>query len=297
MKYTGVTYRPPFEASSLLLQVTQGCSHNRCSFCTMYRDVPFQIEDLKQIEKDLDEANLYYPYVKRVFLENGDPLVLSAAQLKAIAKLIHQKLPYVETIAMYAFINNIKTKTDDELKELRQLGINELNIGVESGLDEALKHMEKGYTSDEAIYELLRLKKAGIDFGANIIFGMAGPKLRRENAIKTAKLINQTKPYLIFTGTLHADQGCPLYEELHAGTFQESTIGEYMEEEEILLEHLNITNCYYFGLHPSNVVRMQGFLSEDKEKLLAHLRQQRSHLTKEQLSTIAKRVQEGSIVM
>lgn len=136
--------------------------------------------------------------------------MLSTDRLVAIAELIHQKLPNVDTIAMYASIPNIKNKTDAELRQLRSLGINELNIGVESGLDEALKQLNKGYTAAEAEYELLRLRSAGIDYGANVIFGSAGPELRRENAIKTAQLINKTTPYLIFTGTIHADVGCEL---------------------------------------------------------------------------------------
>ena len=154
MKYTGNIYRPPFEARSLLLQVTVGCSHNKCAFCTMYRDVPFSVEPLSQIEADLKEASRYAPQVTRVFLENGDPFVLSADKLCAIAERIYRYLPKVKTIAMYASILNIKTKTDAELLRLRKLGINELNIGVESGLDTALIRMNKGYSRDQAIYEL-----------------------------------------------------------------------------------------------------------------------------------------------
>ena len=205
-----IMYRPPFEAGSFLLEVTKGCSHNQCSFCTMYRDVPFRLLSMEDVETQIRDASVYATLINRVFLENGDAFVLSADKLKEIAELIHSYLPRVGTIAMYASIKNIRGKTDEELKTLRQMGINELNIGVESGLDEALEYMNKGYTSDEASYQLNRLKKAGIDYGANIIFGCAGPNLRKENAIATAKLLNETKPYLIFTGTFHADPGCPL---------------------------------------------------------------------------------------
>ena len=144
MHYTGTIYRPPFEARSLLLQVTTGCSHNRCSFCTMYRDEQFGVEPLEQVEADLQEAREYVPNVTRVFLENGDPFVLSADRLEEIAVMVHAYLPKVETIAMYASIKNVIGKTDEELKRLRILGINELNIGVESGLDDALSYMNKG---------------------------------------------------------------------------------------------------------------------------------------------------------
>ena len=232
MKYTGLTYRPPFEARSLLLQVTAGCSHNQCSFCTMYRDVPFAVETMEQIEKDLQEAQEYVPNITRVFLENGDPFCLSADRLKAIAVKIHEYLPKVETIAMYASIKNIRGKSDEELKQLRALGINELNIGVESGLDDALNRMNKGYDAGQALYELKRLNDAGMDYGANIIFGCAGEGRSEENAAATALLLNETKPYLIFTGTIHADPGCPLYDDLQNKTTTDSTFGEYLDEEE-----------------------------------------------------------------
>lgn len=278
MHYTGTIYRPPFEARSLLLQVTTGCSHNRCSFCTMYRDEPFRVEPLEQIEEDLAEARQYVPNVTRVFLENGDPFALSADRLEQIAVMIHAYLPRVETIAMYASIKNVIGKSDEELRRLRNLGINELNIGVESGLDEALAYMNKGYTSEQAKYELNRLKSAGIDYGANIILGCAGPELRHENAAATAALLNETKPYLIFTGTIHSDPGCPLYEDIQNGRFVESTFGEYLDEEEELLKLLELTDCYLFGLHPSNIVTMHGNLPEDKAVMLDLIRKRREEL-------------------
>lgn len=295
MNYTGITYRPPFEARSLLLQVTAGCSHNRCSFCTMYRDVPFRVEPMEQIEADLREASRYADYISRVFLENGDPFALSADRLIRIAEKIHEYLPKVDTIAMYASIKNIQSKTDEELKRLRELGINELNIGVESGLDEALTLMNKGYTAEQAARELKRLKAAGMDYGANIIFGAAGSGRHLENAEATAQLLNKTQPYLIFTGTIHADPGCPLYDDLKRGSFIENTFEEYLEEEERLVSLLNLENCLYFGLHSSNVVPMQGYLPEDKQALLNEIARKRKQLER-RLQERPVRQQEGSII-
>lgn len=295
MKYTGITYRPPFEAGSLLLQVTQGCSHNLCSFCTMYRDVPFRIESLEQIEADLKEAAAYAPDCKRVFLENGDPFVLSAGRLIQIAELIHRYLPKTETIAMYASVKNIQGKTDEELKMLKSIGVNELNIGVESGLDDALRLMHKGYDAGQALHELNRLKSAGIDYGANIIFGAAGKGKWNENAKATAELLNETKPYLIFTGTVHADPGCPLYNDLENGHFVENTFEEYLEEEKLLISLLDLPGCLYFGLHPSNVVPMQGYLNRDKTKLLDEIERKRSYLGN-RISERPIRYGEGAII-
>ena len=295
MHYTGTIYRPPFEARSLLLQVTIGCSHNKCSFCTMYRDEPFRMEPLDQIEEDLVEARQYVPNVTRVFLENGDPFALSADRLEQIAVMIHAYLPRVETIAMYASVKNVIGKSDEELRRLRNLGINELNIGVESGLDEALAYMNKGYTSDQAKHELNRLKSAGIDYGANIILGCAGAERRHENAAATAALLNETKPYLIFTGTIHSDPGCPLYDDMQSGRFVESTFGEYLDEEEELLELLDLTECYLFGLHPSNIVTMHGNLPEDKAAMLELIRKRREELAN-RLNERPVRYGEGAVL-
>ncbi len=215
---------------------------------------------------------------QRVFLENGDAFVLSADRLEQIAGMIYAKLPQVQTITMYASILNVRTKTDEELRRLRALGINELNIGVESGLDEALTLMNKCYTAAEAKDELLRLRSAGFDYCLNTIFGAAGSAHRRENAEATAALLNATKPFLIFTGTVHADPGCPLYEGMQSGAFVEPTFGEYLEEEALLLNRLTLEDTYFFGVHPSNVLPMRGLLPRDKEAMLDAIQEMRAHL-------------------
>lgn len=278
MHYTGPVYRPPFEANSLLLQVTEGCSHNKCAFCTMYRETPFAVCPAEQVEADIDEAARRWPNAKRVFLENGDAFVLSADRLERIAEAIRAKLPKVETITMYASILNIRAKTDEELRRLRALGVNELNIGVESGLDEALTLMNKCYTAKEAGDELRRLRSAGYDFCLNIIFGAAGAEKRRENAEATAALLNAAKPFLIFTGTVHADPGCPLYEDMRSGAFTEPTFGEYLEEEALLLERLELEDTYFFGVHPSNVLPMRGVLPRDREAMLDAIQKMRAQM-------------------
>ena len=290
-----VMYRPPFEAGSFLLEVTKGCSHNRCSFCTMYRNVPFRVLRDEVIIRQLEEVKPYASRIRRVFLENGDPFALSADRLLHIAEMIHCRLPAVETIAMYASVGNIRGKMDAELTALRKAGFNELNIGVESGLDLVLIAMNKGYTAAQAGDALLRLKRAGIEWGANVIFGGAGAGNSRENAEATAALLNKTRPYLIFTGTIHADAGCPLYEEMKQGRFLEPTIGEYLDEEEQFLSWLDLDECFYFGLHPSNIVPMQGCLRRDREKLIQEIRSSRQ-LYQDRLDERPFRGEEGTIV-
>ncbi len=204
MDYTGSLYRPPYEANSLLLQVTVGCAHNNCSFCTMYKDVKFGTAKLEQIEKDLQEAQVMHGKVRRVFLVNGDAFVLSAKRLKQIAELIIQYLPTVETITMYASINNIKSKTDEELSELSDLRINDLWVGVETGHKKTLKYLNKGFELEDSYTQLKRLNRAGIQHIDIIMYGSAGMGKGTENAIASAKLINESRPTGIAIMTMGA---------------------------------------------------------------------------------------------
>lgn len=295
MKYTGPVYRPPFEADSLLIQVTAGCSHNRCSFCTMYKDVPFQTEEMEQIENDIREAVILRPHAKRIFLVNGDPFVLSFGKLKAIAEKINEILPGVETIAMYASINNISSKTDWELRELRRLKINDLNIGVESGMQEVVEHFNKGFTVDEAKMQLRRLSDAGIDFSANIIIGAAGGENFRSNAASNISFLNEIKPKLIFVAALHVDPGSQLEAECERGVFRESTLREYIEEQIEMLSGLELENSYFFGLHTSNPIKVHGMLPARKQVMVETLKRGLESISPEYLDAHPERGLEGAI--
>ena len=200
MSLTGMVYRPPYEANSLLLQVTQGCSHNKCTFCYMYPDIPFSVCPMEQVEADIDEATRYCPDVERVFLEHGDAFVLSADRLIQIADAIHAKLPRAKTIAMYASIQNIRHKTDADLRRLHECGIGGLDIGVESGLDAALQYMNKGHTAEEAREQLLRLTDAAYGRGSA---GAASAPHRRGHRIQL-----QRDPRLWRCGALARKRRC-----------------------------------------------------------------------------------------
>ena len=295
MNMTGIVYRPPYEANSLLLQVTLGCSHNKCTFCYMYPDVQFKVCPMEEVEADIEEATHYCPNVKRVFLEHGDAFVLSAEKLLKIADAIHRKLPRVETIAMYASIQNIKSKTDEELRQLRTAGIHGLDIGVESGLDAALTYMNKGHTAAEAREQLLRLTEAGMDYSFNAILGCGGAELWKENADATADLINAVQPHLLFIGSLHAQPGCRLYQDMRNGTFKECTIGQLLDEQERLIRRLDLKDTYYFGSHPSNLVPMQARLPDQKQDMIEAVQETREQLCAH-LDEFPARGGEGSIL-
>lgn len=295
MNMTGIVYRPPYEAESLLLQVTKGCSHNKCTFCYMYPDVKFSVCPIEEVRADIAEAAEINPDYERVFLEHGDAFVLSADRLLEIADAIHEKLPKVKTIAMYASIQNIRQKTDDELKKLHDAGIGGLDIGVESGLDEALVYMNKGHTAKEAEEQLKRLTEAGIDYSFNAIIGCAGSDLWKENAEATAELINAVQPHLLFLGTLHAQKGCRLFEDMKNGTFKECTIGQLLDEQEHLIRCLDLKDTIYFGSHPSNLVPMLAKLPKHKDEMIRHIHEMRKHYNSN-LDEIPMRAAEGAIL-
>ena len=291
-----MVFRPPLESQSFLLMVTHSCSHNKCSFCSMYRDIPFGIESEENIEEQLKMFTQFSSRFQRVFLVNGDAFVLSADQLSRIADLVHIYLPKATTITMFASINNIRTKTDEDLLRLREAGINELNIGLESGLEYALHWMNKGYTAQEAEKQLLRLRHAGIDFSANIIFGSAGRGRWKENAEATAGLLNKVKPYMIFTTSLFAYPNCPLYDDMRSGRFQECTLGDLLDEEGYFLSLLDLQKCDYIAMHPSNVTPKRGMLPESKESLLSEVWKTRSKYS-EQLDLLPVRGEEGTFIL
>lgn len=285
MNYTHPVYRPPFEANSLLLQVTAGCSHNKCAFCSMYKNVPFHIEKIEQIEKDLVEARRLYPRVKRVFLVSGDPFVLKANQLSRIAEKVNHHMPEVETITMYASIANIASKSDEELKALRSLNINDLNIGLESGLSSVVKDLHKGFTIEQAKIQIERLKAASFDFSLNIIIGAAGSSLWEANALASAKIVNELQPHLIFVAALHLEEDCELATRLQLGSFIENTLLENIEEEIMFLQNLELDQTRFFAVHPSNAIPVDGYLPQDKSKILRILKNGRDTIEAKWLNT------------
>lgn len=290
MHYTGPIYRPPYEAQSLLLQVTVGCAHNKCIYCTMYKDIKFCAEPLEQIKEDILEAKeTYGNSLRRVFLVNGDAFVLSASKLTAIAELIHEHLPSVNVITMYASINNIKAKTDEELAALRKLKINELWIGVETGDRETLEYLNKGFTLDDTYTQLERLNKAGIQHIDIFMFGTGGRGKGSQHAKNTAKLINTIKPAAIATTTLGAFGDSKLAEDVEKGIFDPATELEVLEEQKELLNLIDVDGIYYLGIHAINTVSFDAQLPKDRDKAIRAIDNAINTLDKEFLHGVQKR--------
>ncbi|GAA0177656.1 radical SAM protein [Clostridium sediminicola] len=290
MHYTGPVYRHPLEANTLLLQVTSGCSHNKCTFCTMYKDVPFKVDSLEQIESDLIEARQNFRHLNRIFLENADPFVLSAEKLKRIGKLIVKYFPEMETISTYASISNLKNKSVEDLRELKELRFNDLYVGVESGYDDALRFMNKGYSAKDAYEQLKKLNVVGIDFMALLILGVGGKGSSTINTIETAKLMNATNPKMISVIPISIFPGSKLEEKYKAGEFVLPTELEVIEEEKVLIELLDVKNSYFYGLHSNNLVRVSGMLPNDKEKMLEIIDESMLLLDDEELNSKIYRI-------
>lgn len=269
MNYEGTTYRPPPEADTPLLQVTVGCTHNKCTFCNMYRDVRFRRIPMKQIESDLRELREIFPRSERFFLVNGDAFALKTDVLKEIAETIRQFFPECQTISMYASIGNIKAKSDEKLMEIQKAGIDDLYVGVETGWDKILERINKGHTADEARHQLDRLNNIGIRHIANLMLGVAGMGNGLENARLTAAFINQTRPGIIWVGTLAIFQGTELYSQMVQKSFLPATELEILEEEKALIGAVELDNVYFYGDHPTNTVRLTGRLPQDKHKMIA----------------------------
>lgn len=239
------------------------------------------MEQLEQIEDDLKEAKSIYGSIDRIFLVNGDASVLKADYLKAIALKIKKYFPECKTITMYASIQNIKAKTDEELKELRELGINDLYVGIESGVEEAKK-------------QLARLNKFNITHMALLMLGVAGKGNRERNAKQTAKLLNETKPGLIWVGTLGVFEGTKMHEEVKEGTFIEVSEMENLMELKTLINDIQLENVPFYCVHTTNVIPVLGMLHRDKEKMLEKINSGIKSLGEETLSKTFKRTTEMS---
>ena len=258
MHYTGPVYRPPIEADTPLLEITYGCSWNKCSFCTMYQNQKFGISPIEDIEEDLQELSKYYPKnLKKIYVENGDAFTLQVHKLIEIGELIHKYFPEIETITCYTSIRNIKAKSIEDLKKLRALGFNSFYIGIETAYDPALMQMSKGYTQADEYEQLKKLHDAEISYNAIIMFGVAGKGNYRENACETIKLLNTFKPKIILTMSTSVQDNTPLYEMVEKGEFIIPTEREILDEELLYLENLKMDDdCLYFGAHIYNLSRI-----------------------------------------
>ena len=271
MHQTGQIYRPPSEAFTPRLEVTIGCSHNKCKFCTMYRKTEFCISPLEDVEADLEELRKTGDKIPRLFLTNGDPFVLSTEKLVEIAELVHKYLPEVEILTCYASIQNIKSKSVEDLKRLKSHGYDELYVGLETAYAPAVEMINKGFTVEEAYENIGKLVEAGMRYNALIMMGIGGKGKSEENVRETAKLLNKYKPYRISALSTSVLKGSELAELRDRGEYTELTEREMVEEEKLLLRSLDIEDCMFAGSHPYNLITISGILPQDRETIIEYL--------------------------
>lgn len=289
MHYTGTIWRPPYEASSLLLEATAGCTHHRCKFCTLYNDLPFRfrMSPLADVESDLQEAQLLSTdpialltarlqglprpeHIRRAFLTGANPFVLSGRRLMDIAELIQKYMPSIKTIGCFARITDVTQKSDEELASLRQAGYDGLTIGIETGDDEALDFMNKGYAAADIVEQCRRLDRAGIGYSFFYLVGISGAGRGEIGAKATAEVCNQLHPALIGVNMLTVYPDSELYQEIQRGRWKEESELEKYREVLTLLENLNIPTRFA-AMGASNAFQFQGSLPEEREVLAAAL--------------------------
>ncbi len=289
MHYTGTIWRPPYEASSLLLEVTAGCTHHKCKFCTLYNDLPFQfrMSPLEDIRSDLQEVQLWSTdpvsmlaarlqgmsrpeRIQRAFLTGANPFVLKADRLMAVAGLIRQYIPSIKTIGCFARITDVTRKSDEDLEALHGAGYDGLTIGMETGDDEALEFMNKGYAAADIVEQCRRLDRAGIHYSFFCLVGISGAGRGEIGANATAAVCNQLHPQLIGVNMLTIYPDSELFQEIQRGNWKEESEIEKYKEIRTLLESLEIPT-QFAALGASNAFQFQGTLPEDKGALAAAL--------------------------
>ena len=238
MHFTGTVYRNLYWPTWPLLEITQGCTHNKCKFCTMYKDVPFRMSPKEWIEEDLMELAESDPDAKTIQILSANPLVLTCDKLAPIFEMIHKYLPKMEYIYLAGRVSDLKNKTVEELKMLKELGMREISLGVESGDDWTLDRINKGYHAEDILEQCHKLEEAGIDYWMTFLNGVAGKSHSREHAINSAKIFSQCKPMLVGTGGLTLFPGTPLLEEAKRGEFAPLSEKEMLEELKLFVENL-----------------------------------------------------------
>lgn len=248
MHFTEPVYRNSYWPTFPLLQVTQGCTHNRCKFCTMYKDVRFRPQPMELIEEDLQELVKLVPNAKTIQLLSANPLVMTYNKLRPILEKINEYLPEIEHIYAATRVFDLKNKTVDELENMKEMGLREISLGVESGDDWTLERVNKGYTSQDIIEQCQKLTDAGIDFWMSFLNGLAGKEHSMDHAINSAKIFSECNPMLVGTGGLTLFEGTPLLDEARKGEFTPLTEKEMLIELKTFVEHLDC-DCYFITHH------------------------------------------------
>ncbi|MCK4793411.1 MAG: radical SAM protein [Desulfobacteraceae bacterium] len=268
MHYEGDCIRPPPEACSILLQVTLGCSHNKCTFCGTFKDKRFQIKDDDIILSDILFASKYMKGQNRVFLMDGDALITPQKRLVWILEKIREHLPWVKRVGAYANTKSISMKSPQELIELRENGLGMIYLGVETGDDEIRKRVKKGSSAKHCLEMGKRVKDAGIQLTVLVLLGIGGREKSLEHAKATGEILSGIDPDFASALTLILIPGTPLYEEHERGDFKMPDEMGLLKEMRELIEHTNVSRCLFSSSHASNYLPIRAWLPEGKQEVL-----------------------------
>ena len=273
VRYKGKVYRPPSEAYSLIIQVTYGCSHNRCAFCDMYDDKHFAMRPMEEIREDFELARRVYRRVERVFLADGDALMRKTDDLMQILGLIYGLFPECQRVTCYASPTSLQIKSEEELRLLREKGLKMVYMGLESGCDAVLERMDKGHTAAQIIAAGQKARRSGLQLSVTAISGLGSRELWREHAVETAQAFNAMNPEYIGLLTLMVEPGTPLEKWVREGSFYVLKPVEVMQEMELFLQHIDSPGSVFRMNHASNYLTLKGTLNQDRERLLQQVRQ------------------------
>ncbi|MGB3211965.1 MAG: radical SAM protein [Desulforhopalus sp.] len=271
MNYVGNVIRPPSEANSIILQVTVGCSYNKCTFCGAYKDTVFQLKAKETIEADLQFAAKYCRNQKRLFLADGDVLILSQRRLVQLFQRIRQHLPWVTRISMYGNARAIRNKTIDQLLELKSMGLDRVYLGLESGYDKILQDVRKGETAATMIAAGKKIREAEIFLSVTILLGLGGTTFSFQHAVDTANVLNQMSPNQIAALTLIPLQNTTLGRQVTAGRFNLPRPTEILKELHVLISHLKNIKCQFHANHASSYLPLAGRLPRDTGTFLSFI--------------------------
>jgi radical SAM superfamily enzyme YgiQ (UPF0313 family) len=273
MKYEGMIFRPPSEADSLILQVTVGCSYNRCTFCGAYQGKSFRVKSFEEVKEDIDEVSPQGPWIRRVFLADGDALIISQKELLRILDYLKVKLRGLERVGIYANAKDILRKGVDELKELRDLGLGIIYLGLESGNLEVLKRIKKNATIDQMVRAAKRVKESGILLSVTVILGIGGVENSQTHAEDTGEVLSQMDPDYVGALSLMVVPGTPIEKEIKTGELILPTPFGLIQELEMMIQHCQFTRCFFASNHASNYLPLRIRIPEEKEEALRRIRE------------------------
>ncbi len=272
MHFTGRTWRPPYEAYSVIIQAASGCTYNKCKFCSLYKNECFRMSPIEEFEEDLAEIKKYQPNARRIFWTGANPFAMSYKNLKLRALTVRDYLIKCQTMAMFASIRDIKAKEAWQLGKLKAMGINGLSIGVESGDDETLALADKGYTAADILEQCRKLDEAGIEYYFVYMTGLAGKGGGCRNAVNSARLFSQLNPYFISVDSLTLFPDTELYKMAQQGLFVPAGEKERIRELQVFISNLNI-RTHLLANTVSNAVPVTAYLPYEREKVINELQQ------------------------